>query len=201
MEFKAAWKVLGANDDPSHFFTQQAIVYNDVDGTLSPGPNPVTVGLVGLHITHKTVSKASQWIWSTFVQTDNMQSFNNPNCPPSQCPPNVETAPTPYVELDPSGKPLNKPVQIVPIIKTTASTLNTAFQGLLANTPWAHYALLSTQWSGEQAGFHPPQLGNPVLETFVAQTQPYSCMGCHQQAVTAVGTNANFSWMMLEPQQ
>ena len=40
MEFKAAWKVLGANDDPTHFFTQQAIVYNDADGTPSPGPKP-----------------------------------------------------------------------------------------------------------------------------------------------------------------
>ncbi len=33
MEFKAAWKVLGANDDPTHYFTQQAIVYNDEDGS------------------------------------------------------------------------------------------------------------------------------------------------------------------------
>lgn len=201
MEFKAAWKVLGPKDVPSHFLTQQAIVYNDADGSVSPGPNPVTVGLVGLHITQKTVSQNSQALWSTFVQTDLLQGFNNPACPPATCPPNVETAPTPYVELLPNGKPINKPVQIVPIVAHTGPAYTAAFQKLLAGTPFAHYALISTQWSGEQAGFHPPTLGNPVLETFVAQVQPYSCMGCHQAAVTTSGANADFSWMMLEPQQ
>jgi hypothetical protein len=202
MEFKAAWKVLGPGDDPSHFFTMKAIVYNDASGDVSPGPNPVTVGLAGLHITHKT-STQSDWLWSTFEQTDLMKSFNNPHCSASQCPPNVETAPTPYVELDPkTGKPLNKPVQVVPIIPITKDTqsLNASFQKLLAGTPWAHYRLIATQWVGETPGFHPTSLGNPVLETFVKDVQPYSCMGCHTQAVTNAGSNANFSWMMLEAQ-
>ncbi len=68
MEFKSAWKVLGAGDTASHFVTASAIIYNDVAGDASPGQNPVTVGLVGLHITHKT-SAQTNWIWVN-IRTD-----------------------------------------------------------------------------------------------------------------------------------
>lgn len=189
MEFKAAWKVLGANDDSTHFFTQQAIVYNDDDGNPSPGGNPVTVGLVGLHVIQKT-PRQSHWLWSTFVQADLAKGFNNPNCPASQCPPNVQTAPTPFVELNSDGSPRNKPVQVVQQSPTTAGTLNTTFQGLLKGTPWAYYQLVSTQWQGGFGGTKPAQLGNPLMETFVSiieQNHPYSCLGCHNTAQTSPG--------------
>lgn len=194
-EFKAAWKVLGANDDPTHFFTQQAIVYNDENGDASPGPNPVTVGLAGLHIAHKT-PRQQHWLWSTFVQTDVPKSFNNPNCSPSPCPPNVQTASTPFVELNPDGSPRNKPVQVVGVIPTTASSLNTTFQGLLKGTPWAYYQLISTQWEGGAgAQPKPPKLGNPLLETFVSITNPYSCLNCHNFAQDSpAGATSDFSF-------
>ena len=195
MEFKAAWKVLGANDDPTHFFTQQAIVYNDENGDPSPGPNPVTVGLVGLHIAHKT-QRQPHWLWSTFVQTDVTTSFSNPNCPATDCPPNVQTAATPFKELNSDGSPLNKPVQVVGTIQPTAPTLNGTFQGLLNGTPWAHYQLISTQWEGGGgASPKPPQLGNPVLETFVSITNPYSCLNCHNFAHDHPGgSSSDFSF-------
>ena len=194
MEFKAAWKVLGANDDSTHFFTQQAIVYNDEDGNPSPGKNPVTVGLAGLHITQKT-PRQPHWLWSTFVQADLNKGFNNPSCPPSQCPPNVQTAPTPFVELDKDGKPLNKPVQVVQQSPTTAGTLNNTFQGLLKGTPWAYYQLVSTQWQGGFGGTKPAQLGNPLLETFVSITTPYSCLDCHNFAKDKPGgVKSDFSF-------
>lgn len=194
MEFKAAWKVLGANDDSTRFFTEQAIVYNDDDGNPSPGPNPVTVGLAGLHIIQKTPRQA-RWLWSTFVQADLTKGFNNPNCPAAQCPPNVQTAPTPFVELNSDGSPRNKPVQIVQQSPTTAGTLNTTFQGLLKGTPWAYYQLVSTQWQGGFGGTKPPQLGNPLLETFVSITNPYSCLDCHNTAQTSPGgSKSDFSF-------
>jgi hypothetical protein len=197
MEFKAAWKVLGANDTASHFFTQQAIVYNDENGTPSPGPNPVTVGLVGLHITHKT-KKQQKWLWSTFEQVENdTQSFFNPKCSATQCPPNVETATQPYFELNPDGTPHNKPAQVVPAVQTTAASLNTTFQGLLPNTPWAYYKLISTQWVGEFGNApKPAKLGNSVLETFVANTNPYSCMDCHNFAQDSQGFKSDFSFII-----
>lgn len=198
MEFKAAWKVLGKNDDPSRFFTQKAIVYNTESGSPSPGPNPVTVGLVGLHIAHKT-QRQPHWLWSTFEQVDNdTKSFFNPKCPPAKCPPNTETAKPPYKELDAKGKPLNKPTQVVPFNKPTNLQMNAAFQSLLKGTPWAFYKLIGTQWEG---GFgaqpKPAKLGNSVLETFVADTQPYSCMGCHQMATDYPGGSASdFSFII-----
>jgi len=194
MELKAAWKVLGANDDPTHFFTQQAIVYNDEDGSPSPGANPVTVGLAGLHVIQKT-PRQPHWLWSTFVQADLNKGFNNPNCPSSQCPPNVQTAPTPFVELNSDGSPRNKPVQVVQQSPTTAGTLNTTFQGLLKGTPWAYYQLVSTQWQGGFGGTKPPQLGNPLLETFVSITSPYSCLDCHNSAQDSPGgSKSDFSF-------
>jgi hypothetical protein len=197
MEFKAAWKVLGGKDNPAHFFTQQAIVYNDENGAPSPGPNPVTVGLVGLHITHKT-AKQHKWLWATFEQVENAtQSFFNQNCPASQCPPNMQTATPPYVELNPDGTPHNKPVQVVPAVETTAFALNTTFQGLLPNTPWAYYKLISTQWVGERGSTpKPAKLGNSVLETFVQITQPYSCMDCHAMATNSQNFNSDFSFII-----
>ena len=193
MEFKAAWKVLGGNDDATHFFTQQAIVYNDDDGSPSPGANPVTVGLAALHITHKT-PRQKNWLWSTFIQADLMKGFNNPNCP-APCPANVQTAPTPFVELNPDGTPRNKPVQVVQQSPTTAGKLNTTFPGLLKGTPWAYYQLVSTQWQGGFGGTKPPQLGNPLLETFVSITNPYSCLDCHNFAQTSPGgSKSDFSF-------
>jgi len=197
MEFKAAWKVLGANDNPAHFFTLTAIVYNDENGSPSPGKNPVTVGLVGLHITHKT-SRQQKWLWATFEQVENdTQSFFNPKCSPTDCPPNVETATQPYFELNPDGTPHNKPVQVVAAVETTAADLNKTFQGLLPNTPWAYYKLISTQWVGNLGSApKPAKLGNSVLETFVANTQPYSCMDCHNFAQDSKGFKSDFSFII-----
>ncbi len=207
MEFKSAWKVLGANDIPSHFVTASAIVYNDVNGDVSPGKNPVTVGLVGLHIIHKTASQ-SRWLWSTFEQVENdTKSFYNPNCPASQCPPNTPTVTNPLtaLELNAQGKPNYTPAQVVAVTPTSAQTLNSSFQTLLAGTPWAYYQLISTQWVGEAGTApKPSQLGNSVQETFLAPGTFYSCMTCHSSAMLAGAptVSADFSYMLqLAPKQ
>jgi hypothetical protein len=205
LEFKAAWKILGANDDPTHFFTQQAIVYNDFNGAPSTGPNPVTVGLAGLHITHKTVHQTN-WIWSTFEQVENdTKSFANPNCPASQCPPNKQTVANPQTaqELNAQGQPNYKPAQVVAVTPTSAQALNSAFQGMLKGTPWAYYQLISTQWTGEAGTApKPPQLGNSVQETFVPPGTMYGCINCHTFATAAGKQKADFSFMVaLAPQQ
>lgn len=238
IEVKAAWKVLTATEiSRGRFFMTQAVVYNDdqTPPSPSPGANPVTLGLVGFHIMHKTKSQPN-WIWSTFEHADNLTpppgsllgakaSFRNPDCPPATCPPNAQTAASPYVELGPTGKPLNKPVQVSrvnPVDDSTAAQYNAAFQKLLAGSVWANYRLISTQWHGEFGPLPKPAfLANPVLETFnqtpsppsdgpVAWPSPgytpfnvgvatSSCMKCHSQATTASQTNpkpADFSFLM-----
>jgi len=205
MEFKAAWKILGTNDNASHFFTMPAIVYNDKSGDPSPGTNPVTVGLVGLHIIHKTNTQRS-WIWSTFEQIENdTTSFYNPSCTATQCPPNTPTVKNPSTadELNPQGQPNYSPAQVVAVTPTSAQSLNQNFQGLLKGTPWAYYQLISTQWNGETPGPHPTELGNSVQETFVTPgASTYGCLQCHTPAVDKAGNNADFSWLLyFGPQQ
>ncbi|MGB8507512.1 MAG: hypothetical protein WCD76_03825 [Pyrinomonadaceae bacterium] len=237
IEIKAAWKVLSAKEvSGGRFYMTRAIVYNDDKDTPSPGVNPVTLGLVGLHILHKTRSQPT-WLWSTFEQVDNLKppphspfgakaSFTNPDCSPLTCPPNVQTAPTPYTELDKNGKPLNKPVQVVrlnPVNDSMAESLNVTFQKLLAGSVWANYKLISTQWVGEAGTLPKPAfLGNAVLETFIqgpvppsdgpvafpgAGYNPFgpgatsSCLKCHSVATTASGkAKSDFSFIMGEAQ-
>jgi hypothetical protein len=204
-EIKAAWKVLGAGDDASRFFTQQAIVYNDAAGDPSPGTNPVTVGLVGLHIAHKAQGQ-STWAWSTFEQVDNdTKSFYNPNCTPAgspSCTANTPTATATSKELSPASKPLNAPVQVVPYLKPTNPGLNSSFQALLAGTPFQYYQLIGTQWSTGAIGVAPQFLGASVQETFVPfnSNGPYSCTACHTFATaTPGGQSSDMSFLVSAP--
>ena len=166
----------------------RAIVFNDDNQSPSPGINPVTLGLVGLHIAHKTKSQQS-WIWSTFEHVDNLKpppgspfgakaSFNNSGCPPATCPPNVQTAAKPYTELDQNGKPINKPVQVVrinPVGDSNADQLNAIFQSLLKGSVWANYKLITTQWIGELGTMPKPAfMANMTLETFIQLPKPPS---------------------------
>lgn len=150
----------------------------------SSSAEQVTLGLVGLHITHKTKTQPN-WIWSTFEQVDNLtSSFYNPACaqtPPytanapvpckdTCCPPNTQTAAQPYQELDANGKPINRPVQVTRVASfddDSAGELNGIFQKLLAGSVWANYKLVSTQWIGEAGTLpKPAYLGNTTMETF-----------------------------------
>jgi len=205
MEIKAAWKVLGANDDASRFYTIQAIVFNDAAGDASPCPVPVTLGLVGLHIAHKTAAQ-NNWIWSTFEQVDNTtKSFYNPNCPPSQCPANKQTAVASY-EMNANCTAANPPVQVTRVTDiakndSSAVQLNAAYRPLLKGTVWANYQLIGTQWTGELGtGAKPALLANTTLETFIQPTS--SCISCHGAATLPQNTavTSDFSYTFLEAQ-
>jgi hypothetical protein len=196
IEVKAAWKVLGAGDNPARFFTQQAIVFNNAASAPSPGINPVTVGLVSLHIAHKAQGQAT-WAWSTFEQVDNdTRSFYNQNCTPAgspSCTPNTPTASATSNELSSTGKPLNAPVQVVPHLQPTNPGLNSSFQGLLAGTPFQYYQLI---------GAAPQVLGASVQETFVPFNAqgPYSCIACHSFATaTPGGQPSDMSFLVSAP--
>lgn len=228
MEFKAAWKILGANDDASAFYTIQAIVYNDDAEDPSPGPNPVTLGLVGLHIAHKTPTQGN-WVWSTFEHVDNLtKSFYNPNC--DTCPTNQ---PIPdqknVVELNPDGSPAHSPTQVTrinPVEDPDVDGINTYFQGLLKGSVWANYELISTQWLLFEH-VTPKYLANSVQETYLQEPSPASygtyklrideeyykdplyrpfsgqssssCMGCHYIA-TSAGIRSDFSFILNDAQ-
>ena len=214
IEIKAAWKVLGAGDDPKKFYNIQAFVFNDDKGSKSPGKNPVTLGLVGLHILHKAKGQ-SKWLWSTFEQNDNLTSFSYPNGKP-----NVQTATKPYTELDSNGKPKNLPVNVVRVnpIENAATTMNAGYQKLLAGSVWANYSLVASQWAGNLGGApKPAYMANTVIETYTQGPKPpsdgpipypspgyqpfspaasSSCMKCHSVATTAQNTPGDFSFLL-----
>lgn len=219
VEFKSAWKILTRSEIAGgRYYTVQAVVYNTPDGAKSPGPNPVTLGLVGLHIIHKTPTQGG-FFWSTFEQVDNDTVFIDPL---KGGPYNKQTAKTPYTELNPNGTPVNAPVQIKRNNKIAANpALNAYYQKLLAGSVFAHYRLVSTQWQfGGAPQGAPPNVANIVIETYVQDaattavaaralpasffpapapghpaltailgaTPPSGCLGCHLNATAANGT-------------
>lgn len=208
IEVKAAWKVLSdAEVQGGRYFTTTATVYNDANGSPSPGKNPVTMGLVGLHIIHKTPTQAGMF-WSTFEHVDNDKVFSNPSSPTT---PNTQTAKPPYIELKPDGTPNNTPVQV----KRTqqfptedADELNKYYQSLLAGSVFANYRLLSTQWgTGINPIGTPKYVANITMETFVQdlvnpKSQATGCFACHLNSVTAVPKQSgDHSFLFLAAQQ
>lgn len=150
-ELKIAWKVLGKQDDPSRFFTMHAYI-KDEAADNSEIDRQVQVGMVGLHIAHKSAS-SPQWIWSTFEQVDNLAtnpvshpqlspSFHNPAC--ETCAVNV----LPVAGSD--GVYPRIPVQAlrsVPI-PDDKQALNAQVRAAMAKagSVWQYYQLIDTQW-------------------------------------------------------
>jgi hypothetical protein len=192
LELKSSWKILTPQEIAGgRYYTTVATVYNTPTNAPSPGKNPVTLGLVGLHIIQKTPQQAG-FFWSTFEQVDNDKVFFNPG---SNTAVNTQTAHKPYVELNPNGSPHNLPVQIQRVNQIAANaSLNAYYQKLLAGSVFANYRLISTQWQtgGAPQGV-PPNVANIVIETYVQKASspstgktPYTgCLACHANATAA----------------
>jgi hypothetical protein len=144
IELKFAWRILTKDDQPARFFTMQATI-----PSLSGGTQQVLVGLVGMHIAHKSQS-SPQWIWATFEQIDNLvgdplahpavkPSFYNPDC--QICVPNLDP--------DTTGdfKTPTQAVRAIPIAGDKLQ-LNSEAQAALAKlgSVWKYYQLIDTQW-------------------------------------------------------
>jgi hypothetical protein len=143
-ELKLAWKVLDPKlDKADRFFHQPAQVLIDNQWTA------VEVGLVGMHIAHKSQS-SPQWIWSTFEQIDNLATdpIANPGLNPNYFNPGC---PTCAVNVQPTGaNPANHPVQALRMIPIPPDKqeLNREAQAALRaqNSVWQYYQLIDTQW-------------------------------------------------------
>jgi hypothetical protein len=192
VDLKLAWKVLGKDDLPERFLVTEAYILTGADSK----PTKAKLGLVGMHISHKTVS-SPQWIWSTFMHVDNLQTnaletvdgkplrplFDNPGC--ETCPANQPATKTPPYE---DGRTPTQVLQLVPIPKATQE-LNRFVQGVLREqgSVLRHYELLNTQWPTDPSARPTPggpgtapgsitnksggkptpvYLTNPVLETY-----------------------------------
>jgi hypothetical protein len=161
-ELKLAWRVMqkqcdpnkpndGPCDDLGRYFVEDAYIMDQgPDG--KPLQRRVKVGLVGMHIAHKSET-SPQWIWATFEQVDNLSvdqvahpqlqaSFNNANCP--IC----------VTDLQPvqgaNGVYPRIPVQVsrtIPIPADKVALNDEASTTLAAQSSvWQYYELIDTQW-------------------------------------------------------
>lgn len=174
VEVKAAWRQISQSQASRYHVAWAYITYApDSNGTNTKCAGPFRMGLVGLHIIHKTAS-APQWIWATFEHLDNDPStpsvgrysyYNNPKCTFSPACADLEpTKPPGGWDGDP-GK-TNTPVQVIratpiPAAKNSLKTgINPVFQQLLRNvnpkSVWQYYELVDTQWPQ-----HPGTVQNP----------------------------------------
>jgi hypothetical protein len=167
---KVSWKILEAEDDKSKFHHVDALVAMPAtpDGQFDPPCLEKTLGLVGIHIVHKTVERP-QWIWTSFEHADNVPeqsdidnhklkpsyNFYDRSCDAASCPSN-ETPPRPWdpepqnnlkFRLRPDRKVLfnSQIVREVPLT-TATNTMNDQFHVVLGNSVWKHYILIGTQW-------------------------------------------------------
>lgn len=161
---KVSWKILSDSEiHAKNFHTVKALVLTPaIPDEAAQKCLPETLGLIGFHAVHKTVSRP-QWIWTSFEHVKNVpdrdgvtaKKFNGPynfynaNC--NGCTENA-TPPKPWdpdqaLELkfrrDDSFK--SQIVRETPLTDA-AKNMNTIFQSMLKGTVWENYMLISTQW-------------------------------------------------------
>ena len=190
---KAAWKVINAADK-NRFHSQTVLVYSPASQNpkYPASCSTKTMGLVGLHVGHKTTS-ASQWLWSTFEHVDNVpteadvasgklkSSYNyyDPKCAASKCPPN-QVPPRPWIPTQVSA--FHSQIVRMNMFKGNEFAFESAaarnadalkvLLGVSSSSVWQNYELISTMWptnTGQCQAVPGDPLGNPA-PTFLANT-------------------------------
>ena len=218
---KAAWKVMGDNDEPSRFHTSQAYIYDNPHehSGVKAACKLQNVGLVGLHIATKAKNEI-QWIWSTFEHVDNVPTqgqladkahynFYQPNC--GDC---AEVNTPPPRPWNPAMPQQPSQIERVTAIDEPTRRLNASYQAaLMAAAPgsvWANYELVSTQWATDATNPTDPTgipaptfLANSTLETYMQGSVPQmssGCIQCHNNAAMTTGKPADFTYLLQRAQ-
>lgn len=215
---KAAWKIMGAGDDPARFHVSRAYVFDQHANRCTQE----RLGLVGFHVSTKTQS-APQWIWSTFEHVANapdmgaadpgaQYNFFDPDCashqPAESCQPNA-LPDTPWNPQRPDQYAVQVE-RVTPIAAETAA-MNAlhqqAFRNLNPDSVWANYMLVGTQFpqrpadpTDPQGRPFPPFLANTTIETFLQGDTPpvsSSCIACHNRATaTGAAKPSDFTYIL-----
>jgi hypothetical protein len=189
---KVSWKVLDSPNDGQNFHTADALVLMPRhDDTSKPPCLRKTLGLVGFHVGHKTVSRR-QWIWTSFEHVANVPedreveslklrpsyNFYNPLCDTSECPVN-KTPPRPWDPTYANGLKFHSAFrsQITRVNPLTDETkeLNRQFQDVLKNAVWKNYMLLSTQWPSDLKCANKTTTGTPPPSTDFKKQPDMNC--------------------------
>lgn len=213
-ELKAAWRnITGQSALYDRYLTSDAWLVQP-DGSCTEA----VVGLVGLHIIHKTASMPD-FIWTTFEQVDNVPGAATPppgvgyafNDPTSSAPANVKPGCTPSCDY-------TTPIQVTRQVPTPSALqqVNTAVQGLFSRATngasvFQYYQLVNVLWDGAAVAPVPEPganaqvplrygtfqsegnapVANTTMETYAQLFVPGlgpSCNACHQGATIAGST-------------
>lgn len=190
---KSSWKVISAADK-NRFHSQTVLVYSPASQNPKYPASCSTklMGLVGLHIGHKTNSGA-QWLWSTFEHVDNAPTeadvaskkfksaynYYNPNCTTANCPPN-QVPPRPWNPTKVSS--FHSQVVRMNMFKGNEFAFESAaarnaealklLLGVSSSSVWQNYELVSTMWptnTGQCVANPGDPLGTPA-PNFLANT-------------------------------
>lgn len=212
IETKAAWLELPSSADWPRFKIAKAVVtYPDQK------PKTVVVGLVGLHIIHKT-ALGQQFIWATFEHKQNApdrtqvanKAFNppytyyNPNCDPKtdyyKCVENANPA-----TVNGGKNPYDAPIQVVRET-AIASRPNDDVAGLnryvwdqiAAQNPdsvYLNYELVNTLWSNQntpiQAGARTPLIAAQLSPGPSQEPVANTTMETYVQSLTCLSCHAS----------
>jgi hypothetical protein len=225
MMVKASWMELTEGDDARAFHTINALLYAPQQKDPVKRCRVAQLGLVGLHIVHKTFDR-NQWIWTTFEHVGNAPTANAYHFfHPQSVGPESEINEPPPMAWDMLEPPKDFHSQIVRVRPLTPDVrdMNEKAQGLppIKDTVWRNYQLVSTQWPSDldcskdlvadnrpdpTCAPAPTFLANTTLETY-SQEDPKrggvpqatsSCIGCHNNAAThhIPATGSDFTYIL-----
>jgi hypothetical protein len=143
---KSAWiEIKGASPDPAKFHVRKAWVQDVNSGICTE----TKVGLVGLHIVHKTNS-SQQWIWASFEHVKNAPgkgespasgfTFNSGNGEA------MLDTPPPDAFTPTKATPYN--VERLYDIASDIQEVNRVWRKALQGSVWSNYQLVLVQWPG-----------------------------------------------------
>ncbi len=150
IEIKAAWREFKLPEE-SHllprYYVRKTILTDPPNKTC----RHATVGLVGLHIVHRTPSRP-EWIWSTFEHVDNLVAPAGIH--PTYRDPANTTAPQNVLEAvvdeahPPKPSPTLTQVHRIKEIHESTQITNDLYHAdaAIAGTVWENYQLVMTQW-------------------------------------------------------
>jgi hypothetical protein len=223
IETKAAWLELPNQEDWPRFKTSRATVTYP-----NQKPKTVTVGLVGLHIIHKT-ALGQQFIWATFEHRENCPDKNqvagkqlapkytyyNPTCDPATDPYKCVANANPTIVN--GGKANNKyewPIQVVRQTPAPTRSNNNivglnqyAWAQIAAQNPdsvWLNYELVNSLWSNQntpiQPGAHTPLIAAQLSPGLNQEPVTNTTLETYVQSLTCLTCHASAAIASLEEQ-
>ena len=206
IEIKAAWRILPDSNQsiwPRYKKSLAFIIQHDGSCT-----GPHTVGLVGLHIIHKTETFGN-FVWATFEQIDNAPDRNGDTTHPVNWTffdPGCTDPCTPsYTDPPPPGTVSSTPVQVERMFALAGGIpkLNATVQKTItdanAESVWQYYEQVDSLWDQNPGSVDPGPgamvalpfntvrmngvtVANTTMETYI---QGRSCSFCHTAAHAA----------------